>query len=211
MILLIFIIELLNYFLSSFLGSFQYLFAVIDFIKNKKSENDRKDKYIQDTKKISFREMAINAQKLEQTKKNISQWNSRVISDEYVLSINEMCNDEHKPECVVIKYLNYLQKANYGYMVKYEHRTDIITDKNYGIFAKKVREKFTGIELVEFKILSIVDSAPAVTVVNVELDVLYYGKEEKKNIEIRCIITAKNKTAVHGDSDAVWKIMPLYI
>ena len=191
--------------------SWVYLFAVIDFIKNKKSEKDRKEKYIEDNKKVSFRELFKDIQKLEETKKNISKWEARIISNEYIQSVNEECPTNDKPECIVIKYLNYWKKSNYGNMVKNEYRRDTITEENYGIFAKGVREKFIEIELEDFKILSIIDTAPAITVVNVELDVLYYGELQKKNIEIRCIIQAEGKTAIHGDVDGIWKVIPVYI
>lgn len=191
--------------------SWAYLFAVIDFVQSKKSEKERQEKYIKDNEKVSFRELYTDIQQQEEVKKKISKWKARIISDKYVHDINSNCSEINNPECVVIEYLNYFRKSNFGMMVKNEYRTDIVTDKNYGLFAKKVKEKFSEIKLENFEIISVEDTVPAITVVTVELDVLYYGEREKKAIEIRCIIQAEGKTAIHGDMDGVWKIMPFFL
>lgn len=188
-----------------------YLFAVVDFLSNKKSENKRKEEYLKDTQKISFGEILKKMNENEETQKNIEKWKARNITSEDIEKVHKNCEDISKPECTVYRYLSYLKQKNYGNMVKNEYRTDIITEENYGIFAKRVREKFDSIELLDFKIVNIVDSAPAITLINVELDLLYYGKKEKKNYEIRCIIQSDKKTAIHGDKDGIWKIMPIYI
>ncbi|MDX8291437.1 hypothetical protein SLL00_16625 [Metabacillus indicus] len=119
---------------------------------------------------------------------------------------------EDTPERAVVGFLNSLKKKNYGSMANLISQ-HFNKKKTISKLAGELREIFKRKELLDFKLISIEDIAPAVSIVNVKLD---FQNANKKQYEYNHKFTVnyedeEGKVVARGFKKADWKIQLMSI
>lgn len=181
------------------------LFAIRDLVVSKKTESARHQEYIKKNESTSWKKIFNNWSALEKTKKQLSEWKPRVLDELYINTINQNNNSfENEPENIVIKYLDFWIKRNYGNMAKIEKAG---ASKNLPYYAGQIKNKYKDINLHKYLIVKIQDSAPAITQITVKLDLDYYGKKITKTTIVRCVYQSEDKTIlIRADKMGQWYV-----
>lgn len=166
-----------------------------------------------------FKESLVSLQKLhektEKEKAEIEKWKPRQISEEYIgninLKINGCVNDN--PEDKLSEFMTFFQKKNYGNL------HDIILryhDKSSkGQYIKTIKSYIGNLSLLNYKIISIEDCAPAISEIEVMLDIID-NFNEKSTIKTKCrLIYQKDafttSALVRGNPEGQWFILNTFI
>ncbi len=185
------------------------LFAIRDWVVSKYTENERKDKFEKENQLKIFEEQIKDIQELNETKEAINTWIPRELTQEYILMLNEnrIC-ESSTPEYKVLQYFNFWLKNNYGNMVKIQNEK--VTNDNIRNYAGKLKNKYTGLKLLDYEILEITDDTPSVTDVKVKTIQNFYDMKREENYHIRCIYkNRKNEVQVRDNGLGEWFILPL--
>lgn len=164
-----------------------FTFVILDWARNKLSENERKLKFTERTKKIPLHVSIQKYIELNKINKKISEWKRRTISSLELEILNkEGTSDNELPEYIAIEFCNYWKSKNYGKMSgfydpeTYDSKTII----------NRIRQQFQNHIINSSQIIAIHDEAPIITEVTVET-------RNQENIAIyfiiRLIYRAKDK------------------
>jgi len=182
------------------------LFAIGDWARIVQAGNKNPQKTKK--KQLTWREIFQRLAKNKERKKLILEWKPRKIQADKDFPSYGKTDDYGKntPERTFVSFMEFWSKENYGKMA------ELI--KNYfkvpiGKAAGELRENFKGKKLERFEILSIIDKAPALSIIKVRF---YYTRNEenliKKEIEIRVVYEDEdNNPKIRGEPDGSWKIM----
>ena len=185
------------------------LFALRDWVVSKNTEKERKEKFKKENQEKTYEEQVKDRIELNKIQEAIKSWSPREFTPEYILILNtkQTCKSS-TPEYKVIQYFNYWLKNNYGHMVKIQNEK--VTNDNIRNYAGKLKSKYTGIKLLNYKILEINDDAPSVTDVKVKTNQNLYGIDTEKTYHVRCIYkNRKNEVQVRDNGFGEWFILPL--
>ncbi len=169
--------------------------------------------YVPPTMEEAAQEIASAVEQLQENKRardHMDKWKRREL--EIGVDIPEKGEaseyGEDTPERAVVSFLNYLQKNNYGHMVdllsKFQNK-----GKSKGVLAGELRDIFKGKKLIDYKLVSVKDDAPAISEVffclKFEKD---GGKRFEHNGKLRLSYEDENgDTVARGYKKADWKIM----
>jgi hypothetical protein len=194
-------IEYANYTVAC--KSWAFVFFIRDWINSKKSEKDRLERYIEKSKVKSFSELAKDLKELDKLKVAISNWKERQITSKYIQDINSKKEaNEKEPESIVLQFLKYWSQNNYGKMS--ESFSKLITD-NYKKYAAEVRNNYSNRTLMDFEILQILDEAPAISEIIVELR---HPNSQLLKVKFRCIYERDFADSLpRGFPGGSWKIV----
>ena len=183
--------------------SWAFIFFIRDWIPSKKSEKDRMERYIEKSKVKSISELAKDLKELDKLKAAIAAWKSRQIPEEFIENINaNKAVDEKEPESIVLHFLECWKNNNYGKMA--ESFSKMITD-NYKKYAAEVRNNYKNQLLVDYKIVQIVDEAPAISEIIVQLN---FSDSSIKKVNFRCIFERGLADSLpRGFQGGNWKIV----
>ncbi len=183
--------------------SWAFIFFIRDWIPSKKSEKDRMERYIEKSKVKSISELAKDLKELDKLKAAIAAWKSRQIPEEFIENINaNKAVDEKEPESIVLQFLECWKNNNYGKMA--ESFSKMITD-NYKKYAAEVRNNYKNQLLVDYKIVQIVDEAPAISEIIVQLN---FSDSSIKKVNFRCIFERGLADSLpRGFQGGNWKIV----
>lgn len=158
----------------------------------------------------SIKDSLEQYEQIQNEKKLIEQWKPRILNANIDFKPKGHISDyqEGSPERALIEYIEYLLKGNYGKMALL---TTKLFPSNDSIkkLAGEIRSIFRGKKLIDYKIISIEDKAPAITEINTQLVF------EKENT---CQITIKKsfrliyeddecKPLTRNSKGGEWKIM----
>ena len=144
-----------------------FLFVVRDWLVSKKSEPHRKVSFEKETRSPSVRELIETIARTNHLKEAIEAWRPRVISQGYISHLNDsLVADDKLPEGVVLTFMSFWNRRNYGDMAKL-FRTQIVG--NPKSYAKVVREQYGTVRVDTYSIISITDEAPVITHVTVRV------------------------------------------
>ncbi|MBT2722854.1 DUF2612 domain-containing protein [Bacillus sp. ISL-46] len=108
------------------------------------------------------------------------------------------------PEKSVIEYLGYIEAGNYGTLAKMTTNYDKVLTE--GKLAGRLREIFKGKKLVGYELVSVTDTAPAISKIEIKLVFDYNGEEIEDNRKFRLIYVDENDDPVaRGYKKAEWK------
>lgn len=147
--------------------SFAILYYVADWIQELSTESSRKSKRENEQKEITIKEVALKLKKSRQDNKKaetlLEKWNPRFFS-----SIPDKF-EESSPEFTANKFLEYIAKGNFGSPVGFYSKNlyVIISTKEK---AGRLREEFKNISIIGYSIVEILDEAPAITVVEADVE-----------------------------------------
>ena len=187
--------------------SWAFLFVVRDWILSKRSENKRFNEYQEKNKVKSWKEIFKEISELEKTKKAISDWEPRNITNKYLNYINsDNIYIEDSPEKVVIEFLSFWKNKNYGGMAQLF--SDLI-NHNPKTFVRDIRIEYENFKLFDYKIVKIKDEAPSISEIFVEIKVLF-REHKNTNIKFRCIYEKSKYEAVPRNlNSGMWKIVTI--
>ncbi len=199
------------------------IFAVGDWVEQYESrehvkpEPSKPKSILQELKKL--KETLTKAQKQheqnEKMKDEVEKWQPRHISEEYINNINlkKAPCISNSPEEKLAEFMEFFAKKNYGKM------HDIIArhhDKaGKGQYIQKIKSFIDDLSLLDYKIVSIKDYTPAISEIEVRLNVIDKSDEEI-SFTTKCrMIYQKNAQSanvlVSGNREGQWFIMHLYI
>lgn len=145
----------------------------------------------------------------------IEKWQPRQISEEYINNINlkkESCIS-NSPEEKLSEFMEFFSKNNYGKLHDIIERHHDKASK--GQYIQKIKSYIGDLSLLDYKIVSIKDCAPAISEIEVKLNIIDKSKEEISfTTKCRMIYQkdAFNATIlVSGNPEGQWFIMHFYI
>lgn len=149
----------------------------------------KKDKIPEDSEKTDFKTILYKIKKNELRNNLLNIWKPRknVPIDDFVISGSSSDYTEGSPEKELVEFFEYWQDRNFGFIAnKMDHRTlnSYSIGKIAGIFS---REIFSDKKLVSYKILSIIDEAPAISEITSELTIQKDENIISKEITFRMI------------------------
>jgi hypothetical protein len=147
---------------------------------------------------------SLEESKISQEKASLWTPRSLVVSVDIPEKAESINYADHTPEQEAIRFTENWQKKRYDLIAReiHQHYTKNI---NYKTEAGKVRQFLGDKHLLDYKILKVVDCAPAIS--EVTLDTLIFSNEIKyhKEITLRLIYQDGNgRTLVFGDKNGKW-------
>lgn len=186
------------------------IFAVHDYIKSKRSEESRKEKYNQDHKEKSWEEIFAQQERNKQIQKVLQEWKRQeVIVGETIPSRgNEVEYDNYDYIKPVIRMLKCWKDKNYGQLsrilnglFKYE--------KLEKLRPKHCRELFQDKELLEYELLEVEDRAIALKRILIKAKWKVNDKVKEGNLEMGINYQGlEGSSAVPNIDEGEWIIIP---
>ncbi|EOG6894640.1 hypothetical protein ACLH3Q_002460, partial [Flavobacterium psychrophilum] len=188
------------------------LFAIFDW---KQALQKQKDNPPIPEKKLTLRESLSELKKTlndyqkhkvshNQLMKDIEEWTPRQIDHSEIKAEDFK---KYSPEKEVENLFKNWQSKNYGKIAEqqYYFGTKVV---NLGKEAGKIRVELADKELKGFKITSIKDEAPAISVITVKIKYKYNEVVMEKEISLRMICKTENgQTAINGQENIVWSFI----
>lgn len=188
------------------------LFAIFDW---KQALQKQKDNPPIPEKKPTLRESLSDLKKTlndyqrhkvshNQLMKDIEEWKPRLINQS---EIKTNSFKKYSPEKGVDNLFKNWQNKNYGKIAEQQYYFGN-KDVNLGKEAGKVRRELIDKELKEFKIISIEDEAPAISVITVNIKYQINEVNMEKEIILRMICKSENgRTAINGQENITWSFI----
>lgn len=182
------------------------LFALKDGLVEIKKDKEPK----REEKKLNLKELADSIKKNELRENLLKVWKPRELeaNRDYPESGSSSDYQDGNPEKTLVEFFEYWKSSNFGFMAqKMDHKT--LEEYSIGKIAGKFsREIFNNKKLNSFKILDIIDEAPAISEIRVELII---GKEEKhitKEINFRMIYeNEEGQIEIRTMNNGSWKFI----
>jgi hypothetical protein len=181
------------------------LFAIFDW---KQALQKHKDNPSIHEKKLTLKEslneikkILNDFQKRKVLLKDIEEWKPRQINQSEI----EIDNfKKYSPEKEAHSLFKNWQDKNYGKIAEQQYHF-ASKDVNLGKEAGKVRSELFDKELKEYKIISIIDEAPAISVITINIKYEFNDVAMEKQIALRMICKLENgETAINGQENIKW-------
>lgn len=192
------------------------LIAISDWAKavkkNKKNppKNDKEMSFTESVNELknTLSEYAKHQEKLKETNILIEDWKPRaLVIDQDILAtggLNEY--PEFTPERDAMRFLHNWKNKNFGEIAKQVNYFSAEID--IGKEAGKVRKIFEKKFLKEYKILSVIDCAPAVSEIMVNIVFEFEQRNLETEIKLRMIYqNEKGENMILGQKNGVWKFI----
>lgn len=188
------------------------LFAIFDW---KQALQKHKDNPSIPEKKLTLKESFSEIKKIlndcqkhkashNQLMKDIDQWKPRQINHSEIKIENFK---KYSPEKEADSVFKNWQNKNYGRIAGQQYYFGA-KDVNLGKEAGKVRSELIDKELKEYKIISIKDEAPAVSVITVNIKYQINEIVMEKEITLRMICKLENgETGINGQENIFWRFI----
>ncbi|RYE43566.1 MAG: hypothetical protein EOP24_27880 [Hyphomicrobiales bacterium] len=181
--------------------------ATMDYFVSIKEEAQRLSRAEEEQRPASFREITAVMRRTADLKTALEAWRPR--PERTGLSINESSAelaDETLPEAVAAKYLQFLEKSNYGALaalhVDYPQRP-------VAYRAGQLRQELKGIRVLHWSICSIHDTSPGITTVGVDVQVEVAGRREELSGELKMMYMDPSfESMVRGTALGRWYVTP---
>ncbi len=179
------------------------LFIVRDWILARKSEQERREHFEEETRVPSLKEIGETLTRNENLKQALNEWEPRPLPPEYVSSLTDSSAvDCRQPECAALAFLELWATSNYGDMAKLFWSRLVENPKQY---AGTVRENYGWIAVEGFSLLRIVDEAPAITEVHASIT---SPDQKQREVTLRLIYEAEGQEALPRNiPGGTWKIV----
>ena len=186
------------------------LLAISEWIKNKNTENKRREKYTSEVNPPKLTESLKKLQETENTRKIINDWKSKDIVVGKDIPITGKKEDYTQYDFIykLVETLEIWKSKNYGELAKrfeimfnYENRT--------GYKPKRCRELFEKNILLEFELTNIIDQAICMKIIELEVKIQKEDKIVKNTMKFGMVYEgAKNVLAIPNKNNGEWKIYP---
>lgn len=187
--------------------SLNILQATTDYFVSIKDEAQRLARAEEEQRPTSFREIAAVMRRTADLKEALEAWRPR--SERTNLAIDELSAelaDDTLPEAVAAKYLQFLEKSNYGALaalhVDYPQRP--VAHR-----AGQLRQQLKGIRVLHWYICSIRDANASMTTVSVDVQVEVASRRDEISGELRLMYADHFfEPMVRSMADGKWYVMP---
>jgi len=116
------------------------------------------------------------------------------------------------PEQKLVEYLSYWRKRNYGKMAHCLALSTLKFHKSLNALAGELREYYEPRVLKSFTLLEILDPAPAVTTIKVQLSCEDFGQDSEHIVEYRLLFESETgKAVMRGASEGRWGVISPYL
>lgn len=180
------------------------LFAISDWIRNKKSEEIRKEKYADATKEVSFSEIAEKLFNNKKDRKALDKWTKR----EYTIG-------KDMPECgtkedysdfpfvyEIVEMLEYWEMKNYGFL---SNKLDNMFHGNIN----DCKQLFVSKIFQNFKIIEVLDHSISMKVIKLSVEWKQNDKEYNEVLRFGVIyVNEKDSPLIPDKPNGKWKLMP---
>lgn len=180
-----------------------FLFVVADWIRGKKSEETRQAKFDEEGRVPALRELAQKVSATDRIKAAIDAWKPRKIEADYLEGLNRgVVPEEGTPEAMAIEFLRLWAQRNFGGMSKLYWANE---NAGTGAHAGELRSMLGSWEFQDYKIDTISDDAPAISMVEFTLNP---GAETSAKGTIRLTYeTPEGDVHVRGLPGAAWRLI----
>ncbi|MCX0401486.1 hypothetical protein [Clostridium perfringens] len=186
------------------------LFAIHDWMTNKKSEDSRREKYIEMQKPINFKDITTQLNKNEKNKKIINSWKPRVVIIGETIPESGKYEEYDDYEYIqkVIKIFEYWSKKNYGQLSKILDKM-FNYEKSMGIRPKLCRELFENKKLISYRLIEVEERAISLRRVVVEVKWESNNKTFIEDLEFGVVYQGEgDKPLLPNEKNGEWVIMP---
>lgn len=186
------------------------LLAISEWIKNKITEDERKEQYIKEANPPALRETLKKLQETEETKEIINNWKSGeiVVGKDIPITGNKKDYTQYDFIYKFVETLEIWKSKNYGELAK---RFEIIFnyEDRVGYKPKRCRELFEKNILLEFKLINITDQSICMKVIELEVKLQKGNKIVKDIMKIGMVYEGeKDVVAIPNKNNGEWKIYP---
>lgn len=186
------------------------LLAISEWIKNKNTEDKRKEQYIRDANPPALEESLKRLQEIENTRKIINNYESKkiVVGKDIPIAGKK---EEYAQYDFIYKFVETLEiwkSKNYGELAK---RFEILFnyEDRAGYKPKRCREIFEKNILIEFKLINIIDQAICMKVIELEVKLQKENKIVKGIMKIGMVYEGQEDVlAIPNKNNGEWKIYP---
>lgn len=189
------------------------VFALREWTKNIRN-GKQKEEEIEDKAKTpkeqfnslkdSLKDLSNHNKKMKITREKLDTWEKRTLTvGENILESGKSENYfENTPEKLLVQFFEYWQIKNYGQIAKMINKYD---GYNLRKVPSEIRKYLDGKQFKQFKILDIEDTAPAISIINVEVFYIFENIEYQKKLLFRFIcIDEKNQASCRGMENCKW-------
>ncbi len=186
------------------------LLAISEWIKNKNTENKRREKYTSEVNLPKLTESFKKLQETENTRKIINDWKSKdiVVGKDIPIIDKKEAYTQYDFIYKLVETIEIWKSKNYGELAKrfeimfnYENRT--------GYKPKRCRELFEKNILLEFELTNIIDQAICMKIIELEVKIQKGDRIVKNTMKFGMVYEgAKNVLAIPNKNNGEWKIYP---
>lgn len=181
--------------------------ATTDYFVSIKEEAQRLARAEEEQRPASFREIAAVMRRTADLKAALEAWQPR--PERSSLAIDETCAeliDDTLPEAVAAKYLQFLEKSNYGALAKLH--VDY-PQRSVAYRAGQLRQELKGIRVLHWSISRICDASASMTTVGVRVQVEIIGRREEVAGDLRMMYANPSfEPMVRSTAEGEWYVMP---
>jgi hypothetical protein len=181
------------------------LFVLSDWLRDKKTESERRDKFAERTRVPTLCELASKLDANERAKAAIESWQPRNNTDAIIAAINAGQPAEiGSPEEAVLAFLSAWSRRNYGEMAALY--SGLINDGSRAVVGQ-IRTLFHAFSPTSWSVTRLEDSATAIT----ELDVVLTGPDGQcESRTFRMIYEdGSGEAMTRGEEGGVWRIVSI--
>lgn len=142
-----------------------FLFVVADWIADKKSEDQRRAKFLEDTRIPSLRGLAQQMAENQRMKEATESWSARDITADHLDGLNQGQPPERgTPEEIALQFLALWTARNYGGMARLSWEA---AKSKSGKHVGEIRATLGGVEVRSYQLDDINDEAAAISQIRV--------------------------------------------
>lgn len=186
------------------------IFAIHDWMTNKKNEDSRRERFIEQQKPISLKEVMAKINKNNEDRKIINSWKPRIIIVRQNIPECGKYEEYNDYEYIqkILKIFQYWNRKNYGKlskildnMFKYE--------KSQGLRPKLYRELFQNKELISYRLIEVEERAISLSRVLVEVKWESNNKVFIEDLEFGVVYQGDgDKELLPNEKGGDWVIIP---
>lgn len=186
------------------------LFAIHDWMTNKKSEDSRRERFVEAQKPVSFKEIITQLNKNQEDKKIINSWKPRIVIIGETIPESGKYEEYNEYEYIqkVLKIFEYWDKKNYGQLSKILNKM-FNYEKSQGLRPKLCRELFQNKELKSYRLIEVEERAISLRRVLVEAKWESNNKTFIEDLEFGVVYQdERDKPLLPNGKDGKWVIIP---
>lgn len=186
------------------------LLAISEWIKNKNTEEARKEKYKEESNPPRLTEILKKVKETEETRKIINQWKAKKIEVGKDIPITGKKEDYKQYDFIYnfVETLEIWKSKNYGELAK---RFEILFnyESRDSFKPKRCRELFEKNILFEFELINIIDQAICMKVIDLNVKIQKENKIVNGRMKIGMVYESKKDVLTIPDkNNGEWKIYP---
>lgn len=180
-----------------------FLFVVADWIKDKESEPARREKFAEETRRPSLRELLAQVAENKRMKEALDAWTPRNLNSEEVNAIgHESPPEVESPEEAVLKFLGLWSARNFGGMAELYWTHAKSGERGY---VATVRALLGDVEVVSPRLEAIDDEGSALSQVLVTVNP---SGDQPSRFLFRMIHESESGDVVpRGETNGAWRVV----